>query len=52
MGYIIPRRQWDERPPFAYGRSKSQYGEINSCGPAVAPLLMRALRDCVDGVSK
>lgn len=52
VGYIIPRRQWDERPPFAYGRSKSQYGEINSCGPTVAPLLMQALRDSVDAVTK
>ena len=20
IGYIIPKRQWDEQPPFAYGR--------------------------------
>lgn len=44
IGYIIPRRQWDEKPPFAYGRSKSQYGEINSCGPQTAPILMEALQ--------
>jgi hypothetical protein len=43
LGYIIPRRQWDAEPPFAYGRTKSQYGEINSCGPQVAPILMQAL---------
>ena len=43
IGYIIPKRQWDQRPPFAYGRKTSQYGEINSCGPDVADLLMRAL---------
>ena len=41
IGYIIPRRQWDERPPYAYGRSSGQYGEINSCGPQVAPLIMQ-----------
>lgn len=43
VGYIIPKRQWDQEPPFAYGRTKSQYGEINSCGPDVAPILMQAL---------
>jgi hypothetical protein len=43
VGYIIPKRQWDEAAPFAYGRDKSQYGEINSCGPEVAPALMEAL---------
>lgn len=40
LGYIIPKRQWDELPPYAYGRDKSQYGEINSCGPRVAPIIM------------
>lgn len=44
LGYIIPRRQWDDSAPFAYGRRKSQYGEINSCGSDVAPLLMEAFQ--------
>ena len=44
VGYIIPKRQWDQMPPFAYGREKSQYGEINSCGPETAPILMKAWR--------
>lgn len=43
IGYIIPKRQWDNRPPFAYGRSTPQYGEINSCGPQTAPIIMEAL---------
>ncbi len=47
IGYIIPKRQWDQAPPFAYGRSQSQYGEINRCGPEVAPLLMQALENRV-----
>jgi hypothetical protein len=47
IGYIIPKRQWDERPPFCYGRMKSQYGEINSCGPNVGPLIMQALANRV-----
>lgn len=43
IGYLIPKRQWDQVPPFAYGRTKSQYGEINSCGPEAAPIILRAL---------
>jgi hypothetical protein len=43
LGYIIPRRQWDTEPPFAYGRDREQYGEINSVGPQAAPVLMQAL---------
>jgi hypothetical protein len=43
VGYIIPKRQWDQAAPYAYGRQESQYGEINSCGPDVAPVLMEAL---------
>ena len=44
IGYIIPKRQWDSAAPYAYGRKTSQYGEINSCGPEVAPILMQALQ--------
>ncbi len=47
IGYIIPKRQWDQSAPFAYGRSKAQYGEVNSCSPEVAPIVMQALADCV-----
>jgi hypothetical protein len=46
IGYIIPKRQWDQRGPFAYD-GKRQYGEINSCGPEVAPIVMRALENRV-----
>jgi hypothetical protein len=43
IGYIIPRRQWDQAPPYAYGLTGGQYGEVNSCGPDVAPAIMRAM---------
>ena len=43
IGYIIPKRQWDEKPPYCYGRTKSQYGEGNSVGPEAAPIIMKAL---------
>lgn len=44
VGYIIPKRQWDAAAPFCYGRSKTQYGEINSCGPDVARILLEGLQ--------
>jgi hypothetical protein len=47
IGYIIPKRQWDEKAPFCYGRKKAQYGEVNSLGPNTAPLLCRAFQDLV-----
>ena len=49
IGYIIPKRQWDVFPPHAYGRTKSQYGEINSIGPETAPLLMEAFEKLIAG---
>lgn len=47
LGYILPKRQWDQAPPYAYGRERGQYGEVNSCGPDIAPILMKAFSDCV-----
>jgi hypothetical protein len=44
LGYIIPKRQWDKAAPYAYGKDGGQYGEINSCSPEVAPILMQALK--------
>ena len=42
IGYIIPKTQWDEKPPYAYGKTKEpQYGEENSGGPGVAPVIHR-----------
>ena len=43
IGYIIPKRQWDQKPPFNYGRRTAQYGEINSCSCEVAPIVMSSL---------
>jgi hypothetical protein len=49
IGYIIPKRQWDEKPPFCYGLKKPQYGEGNSVGPDAAPVICGAFRDLVLG---
>ncbi|HXD88745.1 MAG TPA: hypothetical protein VN641_19805 [Urbifossiella sp.] len=45
IGYVIPKRQWDDRPPFCYGLKKAQYGEGNSVGPEAAPILCEVFRD-------
>ena len=39
IGYIIPKSQWDVKPPFTYGREKAPYGEENSLGPETAPII-------------
>ncbi|MCU0703013.1 MAG: neutral/alkaline non-lysosomal ceramidase N-terminal domain-containing protein [Fimbriiglobus sp.] len=44
IGYILPKRQWDEKAPFCYGLKKAQYGEINSCGPDVAKVICEAFK--------
>ena len=49
IGYIIPKRQWDEKPPYSYGRKKAQYGEMNSIGPDAAPLICGKFRDLAAG---
>jgi hypothetical protein len=49
IGYIIPKRQWDEKPPFCYGLKQAQYGESNSVGPDAAPVLCRAFKELVAG---
>jgi hypothetical protein len=49
VGYILPKRQWDEQPPFCYGRKQKQYGEENSCGPDTGPILCKAFQELVGG---
>ena len=49
LGYIIPKRQWDAKPPFCYGLKKAQYGEENSIGPEAAPLICGTFKDLVSG---
>src|SRR4029450_13523463 len=52
LGYIIPKRQWDKAAPYAYGKEAGQYGEVNSCGPQVAPIVMEALKRRVAELGK
>lgn len=52
IGYIIPRSEWDEKPPYLYGAQESPYGEVNSLGPETAPLLYTALRELLADLEK
>jgi hypothetical protein len=45
IGYIIPKSEWDHKKPYLYGAKKKPYGEINSCGPEVAPKIHAAFRE-------
>jgi hypothetical protein len=45
----VAKRQWDEKPPFCYGRKTAQYGEVNSLGPDTAPLLCEAFKKLAAG---
>lgn len=49
LGYFIPKRQWDEKPPFCYGLKKPQYGETNSCGPDAARVICETFRALATG---
>lgn len=44
LGYVIPKSEWDEEPPWIYGASEETYGEIVSVGPETGPRLHAALR--------
>lgn len=45
IGYILPKKQWDEKPPFAYGSKSAPYGEINSLGPDTAFFIANAFNE-------
>lgn len=44
IGYLIPKRQWDEKAPYCYGRKQAQYGEMNSVGPEAAGIIAESFR--------
>ncbi len=43
IGYIIPKAEWDEKPPYLQNATKPWYGEVNSVGPDAAPRIVSAL---------
>lgn len=52
IGYIIPKSEWDEQPPYLFHSAKRPYGEVNSLGPDTAHLLHTALRQLCEPQTK
>ena len=50
LGYVIPKSEWDDEPPWIYGASEETYGEIVSVGPETAPRLHAALLALLAGL--
>lgn len=47
IGYIIPKLEWDETPPYLQNSEKDWYGEVNSPGPETAPRIAEALEKLI-----
>ncbi len=45
LGYIIPRCEWDNSPPWLNNQDHETYGEVNSCGVEVARIVTGTLRE-------
>lgn len=44
IGYIIPKAEWDEKPPYLQNAPKAWYGEENSVGPDAAERIATAIK--------
>src|SRR5262249_53957087 len=51
LGYLIPKAEWDEQPPWLNHSPKPFYGEINSPGPDSAAAIVHALADMITTAS-
>ncbi len=49
LGYLIPKAEWDEQPPWLQDAPKPWYGEINSVGPDAAAAVLNALSRVIAG---
>ena len=45
IGYIIPKAEWDEKPPYLQNAKKAWYGEENSVGPDVAARIAATIQE-------
>ena len=48
LGYLIPKAEWDNQPPWLLRRPERWYGEINSAGPDVAAVVLRGLVELIE----
>jgi hypothetical protein len=49
LGYIIPKAEYDDQPPWLRDKKDRWYGEINSAGPDIAGAVTRAVVGLVNG---
>ena len=52
IGYIIPKSEWDEDPPWIYGETEETYGEIVSLGPNTAPKIHEKIIKLIEDSKK
>jgi len=43
LGYLIPKAEWDDQPPWLLNAPRRWYGEINSVGPDAAGVVLQNL---------
>jgi hypothetical protein len=48
LGYLIPKAEWDDQPPWLLNRPERWYGEINSVGPDAASVVLRGSVELVE----
>ena len=48
LGYIIPKAEWDDEPPWLKERKERWYGEVNSAGPDIAGAVTQHLVELVE----
>ena len=48
LGYIIPKAEWDDQPPWLKNRPERWYGEVNSAGPEIAGAVTRHLVELIE----
>ena len=48
LGYLIPKSEWDDQPPWLLNRSEPWYGEINSVGPDTAGMVLGGLAELIE----
>jgi hypothetical protein len=48
LGYLIPKAEWDDQPPWLLNAPHRWYGEINSVGPDAAGIVLQGLVQLIE----
>ena len=49
LGYIIPKAEYDDEPPWLLNKPSRWYGEVNSAGPDIAGAVTKAIVALMEG---